>query len=101
MQFFRKIGLLFSKLSDLMISFIKSNSGRLVDEILDIAYDVVKRVERRSTGSSNKFSLALEALTAELGERAAKYSAKILHTAIQEAVVLLEENGEEVKSKKK
>jgi len=95
MGFFKKIGLLFSKLSDLFVEFIKSHQARLVDEVLGIAYDVVKRVER--SGSPNKFQAAQAALVSELGERAAEYSAKILHTAIQQAVVLLAERGEEVK----
>jgi len=95
MGFFRKIGLLFSKMSNLFIDFIKSSQARLIDEILDIAYDVVKRVEQSKT--DNKFQAAQEALINELGERAAEYSTKIQHTAIQQAVILLEKNGEEIK----
>ena len=98
MGFFSKIGLLFTKLSSLFVEFLKSQQARLIDEIIDIAYDIAKRVE--NSRSDNKFQTVYAALVSELGERVARYPTKVLHTAIQQAVILLEARDEEVKAEK-
>jgi hypothetical protein len=95
MGILKAIGSFFAGIGRFLFSFAKTSSGKLVEEIGDIAYDVVLRVERR--GCSNKFQCAKEALIKELGERAPRYADHILNKAIEIAHGLLVDRGQEIK----
>jgi hypothetical protein len=91
-----KVKAFFAGIGRFLFSFAKSNTGRLVEEIGDIAYDVVKRVEAR--GCADKFQCAKQELVKELGERAPRYADHILNKAIEIAHGLLVDNGQEAKA---
>lgn len=86
-------------LGDFLKEFIQSNAGKMVEEIGDIAYDVVERMEKK--GGDNKFESAKKALINELVERGIEYTDNILNTAIEIAVSLLKERGAEIKQENK
>lgn len=88
---------MFSGIGDFLYEFVISNSGLLVEEIGDIAYDVVERVENSNT-DGDKFTAAKEALISELGERSSEYAEHILNEAIEIAVGILKKNGKEKKN---
>lgn len=88
---------IFSSIGDFLKEFVRSNAGKMVEEIGDIAYDVVERIERTAQPGDNKFELAKEALVKELRERGAEYTESILNTAIEIAVDLLKSRGQEQK----
>jgi hypothetical protein len=94
---FSKILGFFSGIGSFLFNFAKSNSGALVSEIGDIAYDVVERVENTSPAGADKFEIAKQALIMELGERAPKYAGHILNKAIEIAHGLLVDSGKEIK----
>jgi hypothetical protein len=95
---FSWIAKIFAGIGRFLFSFAKTSSGVLVEEIGDIAYDVVVRVERR--GCKDKFACAKQELVKELGERATKYADHILNKAIEIAHGLLVDRGEEIKGAK-
>jgi hypothetical protein len=97
MGILKAIGSFFAGIGRFLFSFAKTSSGALVEEIGDIAYDVVVRVERR--GCENKFQCAKEELVKELGERASRYADHILNKAIEIAHGIMVDRGEEIKKK--
>jgi hypothetical protein len=97
MGIFKAIGKFFAGIGRFLFSFAKTQAGRAVEEIGDIAYDVVLRIERQ--GCENKFQCAKEALVKELGERAPMYADHILNKAIEIAHGILVDRGLELKTK--
>jgi hypothetical protein len=97
MGIFKAIGKFFAGIGGFLFSFAKTTAGRAVEEIGDIAFDVVLRVERR--GCDNKFQCAKEELVKELGERAPMYADHILNKAIEIAHGIMIERGLEVKTR--
>lgn len=93
-DFFKNI---FNRIGDFLKEFVRSNAGEMVEGIGDIAYAVVKQIEETAQPGDNKFKLAKEALTKELIKRGIVYTESVLNTAIEIAVDLLKERGEEYK----
>lgn len=93
----KAIRLFLAGIGSFLRSFLESNSARMIEEIGDIAYEVVKRIELNHKPGDDKFKLAQEALIQELTERGLGYTISILNTAIEIAVDLLRERGEEIK----
>lgn len=89
----------FTGIGRFLFSFVRSACGRMVEEVGDIAYDVVKRVEQTAGPGDDKFQIAKEQLKRELRERGLQYAEHILNKAIEIAHGLLVDRGEEVKKK--
>lgn len=93
----KKLKAIFTQIGDFMLDFVLSKSGKIVDELGDLTYRIVLKVETKHSDKSGneKFQIAKDLLIAELGKLAGKYSVSILHAAIEIAVQVMKDRGKE------
>lgn len=87
----------FKKVKDFLYDFFNTSTAEIVKEIGYLAYDVVKYVEENSEPGDDKFKIAKEYLIQKLEEKAIHYTTVAINVAIEMAVALLKEKGEEKK----
>jgi hypothetical protein len=97
---FKKIGSFLLGIGSWLAGYIKTAAARMLDEIGPIAEDVVRQVEKQSNGQmsgSEKFEMAKTILIKKLSARGIAFTVSIIHSALEMAVDLLRERGQEVK----
>lgn len=98
---FKKIGSFFLGIGAWLAGYIKTAAAKMLDEIGPIAEDVVRQVENQAGGKmsgSEKFELAKSILLKKLSARRIAFTVSIVHSALEMAVDLLKDRGQEIKT---
>jgi uncharacterized protein involved in cysteine biosynthesis len=101
MGFLKKIGGFFLGLGSFMARYLKTEAARMVEQIGPFAKDVAEEVERQSRGQmpgTEKFSLVKTILLEKLAKAGIAFTTSAVHSAIENAVIILQDEGKEVKA---